>query len=261
MKGCKIVLKIILPIALLAITMSFVLENMVVKTITNDILAKKVSGYFLDQVIHDFDVDKLGEIETKIRESKYTQEITSEYIDTMIANLVEGRNQSLDITDKVNQMIEKELKEEIPEEKKQEIISYLQRQNKQLEERLEEDLPVGLNNYPFTLVLKMYHMITSLAFRISMVLLTITIIVLFILFDKKTVLKDIQMGVWMTAILSSIVLVCCYLFSNIIEQKMSGGWIDHIDTKLLIAFIVVEVILSIVMYGINQREKEEGKSE
>ena len=48
----EIILKILLPIFLVIITMSFIIENVAVKTISNDILIKRVSGYMLDEIIN-----------------------------------------------------------------------------------------------------------------------------------------------------------------------------------------------------------------
>ena len=75
-KWMKMILSILLTISFLLITMSFILENTVVKTFSQEILSKKVSGYFLDEIIYDMDIDQLQRIEDNIRNSRYTDKIT-----------------------------------------------------------------------------------------------------------------------------------------------------------------------------------------
>lgn len=88
MKVIKLMLKILLPILLLIITASFVLENVVVKTITEEIMAKKISGYILDEIILDIDSNKLIDIDERIRDSKYCEKITFQYVNVLIANTI-----------------------------------------------------------------------------------------------------------------------------------------------------------------------------
>lgn len=252
MKLIKIILKILLPILLVAITMSFILENIVTKTITKDIMAKKISGYFLDNIIYDFDIDTLEKIENEIRTSRYTEKVTSKYIDILINNLVYKENQKLDITDEVTLIIEKELKNEISEEKKSEIHNNLKEQGIRLEERLENSLPIGFDSYNFIFLLKIYSIITSFAFRIITFLLLIANIILIIILERFEALKGIQIGISITAIISLIGVILIKIFSNFIEQRLSGGWIDNININMLLIFIIIEVIISICIYFIRK---------
>ena len=71
MKKCtKIIFSILLTISLILVTMSFIGENIVVKTFSQEILSKKISGYFLDEIVYDVDIEELGKIEDNIRASK-----------------------------------------------------------------------------------------------------------------------------------------------------------------------------------------------
>lgn len=79
-KWMKGIVSILLTVSFLLITMSFILENTVVKTFSQEILSKKVSGYFLDEVIYDVDIDHLQKIEDNIRNSRYTDKITAKFI-------------------------------------------------------------------------------------------------------------------------------------------------------------------------------------
>lgn len=45
-----------------------------------EILSKKVSGYLLDEIVYDVDINELGKIEDNIRNSKTTKKITAKFI-------------------------------------------------------------------------------------------------------------------------------------------------------------------------------------
>ena len=69
MKKIKLSLKIFLTIFLILITTSFIAENIVIKTVTSNIISKKVSGYLLDKIVYDVDIDELGKIENNNRKN------------------------------------------------------------------------------------------------------------------------------------------------------------------------------------------------
>ena len=88
MKKCtKIIFSILLTISLILVTMSFIGENIVVKTFSQEILSKKISGYFLDEIVYDVDIEELGKIEDNVRASKYTDRITSKFIRVIVENV------------------------------------------------------------------------------------------------------------------------------------------------------------------------------
>ncbi len=257
MKVIKLMLKILLPILLLIITASFVLENVVVKTITEEIMAKKISGYILDEIILDIDSNKLIDIDERIRDSQYCEKITFQYVNVLIANTIYDENKKLDITEEIKSIIEKELKNEIEESKKEKLYHYLQEQSENLVGRLESYLPIGYNRYDIPpLFLQLYHAMTNLNFRIIVGLVLVIDIITLIVLEKYKALKSFQLGLMITAIVSIIVFAIIKICSNYIEQTLTGGWVDNINLNLLITFIVVEIVSSIVLYLIRRNLKE-----
>ena len=249
MKVIKLMLKILLPILLLIITASFVLENVVVKTITEEIMAKKISGYILDEIILDIDSNKLIDIDERIRDSQYCEKITFQYVNVLIANTIYDENKKLDITEEIKSIIEKELKNEIEESKKEKLYHYLQEQSENLVGRLDRyDIP--------PLFLQLYHAMTNLNFRIIVGLVLVIDIITLIVLEKYKALKSFQLGLMITAIVSIIVFAIIKICSNYIEQTLTGGWVDNINLNLLITFIVVEIVSSIVLYLIRRNLKE-----
>ena len=83
----KILLKIILTISLITLTISIITQNVVVTTLKNEIVAKKINSLILDKTINDIDTDKLGLLEKAIVKSGYIEKITQKYIDNEIYNL------------------------------------------------------------------------------------------------------------------------------------------------------------------------------
>lgn len=258
MKILNLFFKITFPILLIIIIMSFSLENMVVKSISKDIISKKVSSYFLDNIIYDFDSDQLVEMANKTKTSKYIEKITSKYIDILIENLINKENQKLDITNEVRQIVETELNDWIPEEKKREICENIQEQSSTLEEKF-ENLPAMMDTIDFLLFVKIYGIAINPIFRVIIIVLLIINTFTLIILEKEKSIKVFEIGTMITTIISIIAFTLIKVFSAFIEQDFSGGWIDNINTNLLIAFIVIELIvtvgLHIVNYNINEKNK------
>lgn len=98
-KWMKGIVSILLTVSFLLITMSFILENTVVKTFSQEILSKKVSGYFLDEVIYDVDIDHLQKIEDNIRNSRYTDKIIAKFIQTIVENVGYDKDVEFDVSE------------------------------------------------------------------------------------------------------------------------------------------------------------------
>ena len=239
----KIILKILLPIFLFIITMSFVIENVAVKTISNDILKRRISGYMLDEIINEVDDDTFYEIAEKIEGSPYMEEITGKYLDALT-----GKSENIDITEEINQILEqKDLQNEIPEDIKDDIRSYVSEKSEEIEDRLE----MGVKGTA-TEVLKIYGQFTSFEFRITFIILCLLDIIGLILLEKQQVLKTIQISMFITAIISIIVFIGMRVLSTYVEQYLSGGWIDNINLNMLIGCIIVEVIIGFILFMIRR---------
>ena len=247
MKTCiKIILKIVLPILLFIITMSFVIENVAVKTISKDILTKRVSGYMLDEIINEVDNDTLYEIADKIENSPYMEEITGKYLDVLT-----GKNENIDIMEEINQILEEDLQNEIPENVKSNIKSYVSEKSEEIENRLE----IGIEGTT-TQVLNIYGQFTSFEFRITCIIICLLDIIGLIVLEKQQVLKTIQISMFITAIISMIAFIGFKILSTYIEQDLSGGWIDNINLNMLVGCIIVEVILGFIVLIIRKVNKE-----
>lgn len=239
----KIILKILLPIFLFIITMSFIMENVAVKTISNDILKRRISGYMLDEIIDEVDNDTFYEIAEKIEGSPYMEEITGKYLDALT-----GKSENIDITEEINQILEQEdLQNEIPEDIKDDIRSYVSEKSEEIEDRLE----MGVKGTA-TEVLKIYGQFTSFEFRITFIILCLLDIIGLILLEKQQVLKTIQISMFVTAIISIIAFIGIRVLSTYIEQYLSGGWIDNINLNMLIGCIIVEVIIGFILFMIRR---------
>ena len=238
----KIILKILLPIFLFIITMSFIIENVAVKTISNDILTRRVSGYMLDEIIGEVDNDTFYEIAEKIEGSPYMEEITGKYLDVLT-----GKRENIDITEEINQILEEDLQNEIPEDIKDDIRSYVSEKSEEIEDRLE----MGVKGTA-TEVLKIYGQFTSFEFRITFIILCLLDIIGLILLEKQQVLKTIQISMFITAIISIIVFIGMRVLSTYVEQYLSGGWIDNINLNMLIGCIIVEVIIGFILFMIRR---------
>lgn len=252
----KIILKILLPIFLLLITMSFIIENMAVKTISDDILVEEVSGYMLDEIINEVDNDNLSEIAEKIENSPYMEEITEKYLDVL-----SGKSEKINIEEEINQILDEDLKGEIPENRKEDVKSYVNEKSEEVENKLE----MGTEDDSVTKILNIYGKITSFEFRITLIILCLLDVILLVVLEKQNVLKTIGITMFIVAIISILVLIIINILSTYIKQRLSGGWIDNINLNSLIGCIITEVIIDFILLIItrvlNKKEKNEDTSD
>ena len=248
----KIILKILLPIFLLLITMSFIIENIAVKTISDDILVKEVSGYMLDEIIDEVDNDNLSEIAEKIENSPYMEEITEKYLDVL-----SGKSENINIEEEINQILDEDLKGEIPENIKEDVRSYVSEKSEEVENKLEMET----EGDSVTKILNIYGKITSFEFRVTLIILCLLDVILLVVLEKQNVLKTIGITMFIVAIISILVLIIINILSTYIKQRLSGGWIDNINLNSLIGCIIAEVIIGFILLIItrvlNKKEKNE----
>ena len=248
----KIILKILLPIFLLLITMSFIIENMAVKTISDDILVEEVSGYMLDEIINEVDNDNLSKIAEKIENSPYMEEITEKYLDVL-----SGKSEKINIEEEINQILGEDLKGEIPENIKQDVKSYVNEKSEEVENKLE----MGTEGDSVTKILNIYGKITSFEFRITLIIICLLDVIILVVLEKQNVLKTIGITMFIVAIISILVLIIINILSTYIKQRLSGGWIDNINLNSLIGCIIAEVIIGFILLIITKVLNMKGKNE
>lgn len=239
----KIILKILLPIFLLLITMSFIIENMAVKTISDDILVKEVSGYMLDEIINEVDDEEFSEIAEKIEDSPYMEEITEKYLDVL-----SGKSEDINIEEEVNKILDEDLQGKIPESTKEDVRNYVNEKSEDIENALE----MGTEGKTVTKILDIYGKITSFQFRITLIILSLLDVILLVVLEKQNVLKTIEITMFIVAIISIVVLIVINISSTYIKQRLSGGWIDNINLNSMIGCIVAEVVIGFILFIIRK---------
>ena len=244
----EIILKILLPIFLVIITMSFIIENVAVKTISNDILIKRVSGYMLDEIINEVDDKTFNEVAQKIENSQYMEEITEKYLDVLT-----GQSENIDI---IKQILKEELQHEIPEDIKDNIRNYVSEKSEEIEDKLE----VGTEG-EVTEILNIYGQFTSFEFRLTFIILGLLDIIVLILLEKQQVLKTIQISMFVTAAISMLVFIKIQDISAFVEQYLAGGWIDYINLNMLVGCIIAEVVIGFILLlirrALDKQERDE----
>lgn len=259
MKFIKIGLKILLPLFLIMITMSFIIENVVIKTFSQEILSKKVSGYFLDKVIQEVDITDLGKMEKNIRNSKYVDKITSKFIQTIIQNIVNSQNKKLDIEEEVNLVILENMPKEIDDEKVENTKEYVIRKIIDTEKKLEENFLYAFGDW-YLIIFKLYSVFTNSYLRIAILTACFANIIGLVLLEKYQSLKIISKSILIVSIFTAIMFILIKVLSKVIDQKLAGGWISHINLSFMSAFLLIELIIGMGLWIISKnREKNESK--
>lgn len=255
MKFIKVLLKMIITLILITITISYSAEDIVKSTVASEVMSKKISGYVLDDIINEFDLNKLGNIEDKIRNSKYTKKISEKYVDIFVNNILYKKNEKLNISDEINLLIEKELGNELSDEKKAIIQENLETQSEKLEKRIENSVPNGFTNYNFKGALKLYDIVVSKALRNSLFALLFINILLLVILDNKESIKSIGNISLVTCFLSVALFGLIKMCSNYINQHFAGGWFGEINADVLLKFIAVYFVFGTIMLIIHKTIK------
>ncbi len=259
MKYIKILLKILLFVLLVMIIISFVVEDVVVNTFSQEIISKRVSGYLLDEIVYDVDINKLEVIEGNIRNSESTKKITSKFINTLIENIINDGNTKINIENEIDILISKYIPNEVSNEKLQNMKRNAIEQITNTEERLQNNLLYSFGNN-YLIILKIYNVITNIYFRVIIAILCVLTIVTLYALEKHRTLKSIRNISIIITIVMFIIFVLIKVLSNFIDQKFAGGWLQDINTRAIIVSIATGCIISIILILINKNVKIETKN-
>ena len=237
--------------------MSFILENTVVKTFSQEILSKKISGYFLDEIIYDMDIDQLQRIEDNIRNSRYTDKITSKFIQTIVKNVGYDKDIEFDVSEEIDALVLENMPQEFYNEKGDAAKEYLNENIGAIEKNLEENLIRALGK-PYLTILKLYDALTSIYFRVAMMLICIVTIIVLARIEKSKALRTFQISSIVTMTVTFLAFISIKLLSNFIDQRFAGGWLSSINLGLMFLFIILEGVISLVLFMLRKNRNSNG---
>ena len=247
MKYIKIVLKILLLLCLIVLSMSFVIKHIVIDTFLQEILSKKVSGYLLDEIVYDVDINELGKIEDNIRNSKTTKKITAKFIETVVENVIGNEKIKMDIENEVDILIKDYMPKETSEEKLQNMRKNTIKQITRIESGLQDDLMEDSENTYLT-IFKIYNLITNMYFRIIILIVTVILTLVLIVLEKIRALKSIRNVSLITTVFMIMIFILIKLMTDFIDRKFAGGWLQEINTDSLTISIILGVIISGLLF-------------
>ncbi len=251
MKYIKIVLKILLALCLVVMSMSFAIEHIVIDTFSQEILSKKVSGYLLDEIVYDVDINELGKIEDNIRNSKTTKKITAKFIETVVENVIGNEKIKMDIENEVDTLIKDYMPKEISEEKLQNMRKNTIKQINRIESGLQNGLMEDSENTYLT-IFKIYNLLTNIYFRIIVLIAIVILIMVLIVLEKSRALKSIRNVSLITTVFMIVTFILIKLMTDFIDQKFAGGWLKEINTDSLIIPIILGIIISSLLFLIDK---------
>ena len=243
MKCIKIVLKILLILCLIVMSMSFVIKHIVIDTFSQEILSKKVSGYLLDEMVYDVDINELGKIEDNIRNSKTTKKITAKFIETVVENVIGNKKIEMNIENEVNTLIKDYMPKETSEEKLQNMKKNTIKQIARIESGLQDGLMEDSENTYLT-IFKIYNLLTNIYFRIIILSVTVILTIVLIVLERSRALKSIRNVCLITTAFMIVIFILIKLITDFIDQKFAGGWLQEINTDSLTISIILGVIIS-----------------
>lgn len=251
MKYIKITLKIFLFLFLITLIMSFIGERIVVDTFSQEILSKKISGYVLDEIIYDVDINEIKKIDYDIVNNKLTKEITSKFIYTITENIIYNKNINFDIKNEVDNLISQTMFNYFSNEKIQEIKTYVIEKLVGVQENLQDSLLSSFSD-KYLIVLRLFNYGTNFYFRLVIFILFFINIVILCFIEKIKVINSFKIINLLVLIFMLFGFIGIKLLSNLIDQKLAGGWLQDINMKSLIIGIIVVAIICVLFFLLDR---------
>lgn len=251
MKYIKITLKIFLFLFLITLIMSFIGERIVVDTFSQEILSKKISGYVLDEIIYDVDINELKKIDYDIVNNKLMKEITSKFIYTITENIIYNKNINFDIKNEVDNLISQTMFNYFSNEKIQEIKTYVIEKLVGVQENLQDSLLSSFSD-KYLIVLRLFNYGTNFYFRLVIFILLFINIVILCFIEKIKVINSFKIINLLVLIFMLFGFIGIKLLSNLIDQKLAGGWLKDINMKSLIIGIIVVAIICVLFFLLDR---------
>ena len=251
MKYIKITLKIFLFLFLITLIMSFIGERIVVDTFSQEILSKKISGYVLDEIIYDVDINEIKKIDYDIVNNKLMKEITSKFIYTITENIIYNKNINFDIKNEVDNLISQTMFNYFSNEKIQEIKTYVIEKIVGVQENLQDSLLSSFSD-KYLIVLRLFNYGTNFYFRLVIFILFFINIVILCFIEKIKVINSFKIINLLVLIFMLFGFIGIKLLSNLIDQKLAGGWLQDINMKSLIIGIIVVAIICVLFFLLDR---------
>ncbi len=251
MKYIKITLKIFLFLFLITLIMSFIGERIVVDTFSQEILSKKISGYVLDEIIYDVDINEIKKIDYDIVNNKLMKEITSKFIYTITENIIYNKNINFDIKNEVDNLISQTMFNYFSNEKIQEIKTYVIEKLVGVQENLQDSLLSSFSD-KYLIVLRLFNYGTNFYFRLVIFILFFINIVILCFIEKIKVINSFKIINLLVLIFMLFGFIGIKLLSNLIDQKLAGGWLQDINMKSLIIGIIVVAIICVLFFLLDR---------
>ena len=251
MKYIKITLKIFLFLFLITLIMSFIGERIVVDTFSQEILSKKISGYVLDEIIYDVDINEIKKIDYDIVNNKLMKEITSKFIYTITENIIYNKNINFDIKNEVDNLISQTMFNYFSNEKIQEIKTYVIEKLVGVQENLQDSLLSSFSD-KYLIVLRLFNYGTNFYFRLVIFILFFINIVILCFIEKIKVINSFKSINLLVLTFMLFGFIGIKLLSNLIDQKLAGGWLKDINMKSLIIGIIVVAIICVLFFLLDR---------
>ena len=251
MKYIKITLKIFLFLFLITLIMSFIGERIVVDTFSQEILSKKISGYVLDEIIYDVDINEIKKIDYDIVNNKLMKEIRSKFIYTITENIIYNKNINFDIKNEVDNLISQTMFNYFSNEKIQEIKTYVIEKLVGVQENLQDSLLSSFSD-KYLIVLRLFNYGTNFYFRLVIFILFFINIVILCFIEKIKVINSFKIINLLVLIFMLFGFIGIKLLSNLIDQKLAGGWLQDINMKSLIIGIIVVAIICVLFFLLDR---------
>lgn len=238
---------------------SFCAKNIVVKTISNELTKKYVSGYILDEMIGKYDTDTILEFSRKVNSNKQIDSITNKFLDVVIFNLENDCYKNIHIDYELN-IIMKDVLTDVSSTSQKYIELSVQRDNfQEIVNKITDSINNSFNNLRLFVIF--YGIVTSIKFRMILLVLIITTLINIAMINNSRIKTIIHIGIdiLFASGIVGILAVIVKLLTNLLRQRVFGGRISgvYLHGTIRIDIVLFGLGIIVTVIGIIFKEKND----
>ena len=257
MKVIKKIFEILLPICITCIMLSIGIDNIATKSLKEYILKDEVADIFIEPLTDSYDLDVLFKFKENISNNKNMNSITKKTLKEIVNTTIKKDTVSnIDFEENIQNIIKEELYGKINSSDEEKVYKYVNKKINKLNYIIESNVGFFEDDILFKIIIITYSIVTSILFRIVVVLILISSLVTICMYKNVNKYNVLFKCLLTSFIICIFIILSILLLSGRIEQYYSGGWIDNIDISIFIAFAIVELILSCIFKFIYKRKEE-----
>ncbi len=232
----KLICKILLPVLIFMITLSFFLEHSVTNVINENIVNKGLESTIIEN--SNMSQENIMDI---IKDNDQFQSIIDKYKEAILKDGNINVNIEKEIT-----LILDQLLPNLSSKDKENIKDYILDEQEILNNKINEEKQSS-DNKTYQKFISIYSALTNQQFRKYSFIVLIVDLIILLIFEKFNTLKIIQASLITSSIFSVLTMIVTQCLMSFIKNILENEFILSIDFSYLIKIIIAELLLAFII--------------